>query len=88
MRNTHRVAAITGAALVTLVAGAGVAFAGDAQDDRDVCVAGPEQAMINAPVLNCADTDVSDVADVTTTVTDALNDVLDVDDTLNGLLGD
>lgn len=86
MRNTHRVVAITGAVLVALGAGAGVAFAGDKSDSPDVCVAGPEQALINAPALNC--TDVSDVVDVTTTVDHVLTDVVDVDDTLNHILGD
>lgn len=69
MRNTHRVAAITGIVVVAITAGAGIA---SAQDDTQVCVAGPEQAVINAPALNC--TDVSDVVDVD----DTLNEVLDL----------
>jgi uncharacterized protein YggE len=83
MRNTHRVAAVAGAVLVTLGAGAGLAFAGDKGDHADACVYGPGQALINAPAFNCADVDVSDVTDTTTTITDSLNEV--VDDVLNDL---
>lgn len=89
MRNTHRVAAITGAVLVTLGAGAGLAFAGDKADaNAEACFYGPEQALINAPAFNCADVDISDVTDTTTSnVTDALNEVVD-DTVLDGVLGD
>jgi hypothetical protein len=82
MRNSSRIAAVAGAVLVTLSAGAGLAFAGDKTDDP--CVLGPEQALINAPMLNCADTDVTDAVDVS----DALNDVADLDDTLTDLVDD
>lgn len=82
MRNSHRVAAVVGAVLVTLGAGAGLAFAGDKTDQP--CVLGPEQALINAPVLNCADANVSDAVDVK----DSLKDVADLHDTLTDLVDD